>query len=117
MKSHLKSFFKSFLGGVGAFLGYNLTSCLYNHYDVDKLISDMQKEKLHIHAPYWNYSTTRLLKDGKISNGTVLTKAMELCKLTTGECHWPHIPEEYWEQAIKELYKLPNSSNFPLSPF
>ncbi|MBQ6888881.1 MAG: metallophosphoesterase family protein [Lachnospiraceae bacterium] len=86
-------------------------------YDVDKLISDMQKEKLHIHAPYWNYSTTRLLKDGKISNGTVLTKAMELCKLTTGECHWPHIPEEYWEQAIKELYKLPNSNNFPLSPF
>lgn len=41
----------------------------------------MDKEKLDIHAPYWNYSTKRLLKDGKISNGTVLTKAIELCKL------------------------------------
>lgn len=43
----------------------------------------MDKGKLDIHAPYWNYSTKRLLKDGKISNGTVLAKAIELCKLTS----------------------------------
>ena len=73
-------------------------------YNKDELIKDMEKENLHIHAPYWTYSTKRLLKDGKITNGTVLKKAIELCKLNTGKCNWPHIPEQYWQQAIKELY-------------
>ena len=73
-------------------------------YNVDKVIADMEKENLHIHAPFWNYSTQKLLKDGKISNGTVLKKAMELCKLNTGTCNWPHIPEQYWQAAIRVLY-------------
>lgn len=72
-------------------------------YDSDKIIADMEKDNLYIRAPYWNYSTKRLLKDGKISNGTVLKKAMELCKLETGQCNWPNIPEKYWEQALKEM--------------
>ena len=73
-------------------------------YNADEIIKDMKKENLHIRAPYWNYSTKRLLKDGKISNRTVLSKAMELCKLTEHQCHWPNIPEKYWQQAIQELY-------------
>ena len=73
-------------------------------YNTDEVIADIEKENLHIHAPYWTYSTKRLLKDGKISNGTVLKRVMELCKLNEGKCNWPNIPEKYWEQAIRELY-------------
>lgn len=74
-------------------------------YNVDKVISDMRAERLDFHAPYWNYVTERLLKDGKISNGTVLNQAMALCEAEQGKCVWPHIPEEYWARAVKEIYR------------
>ncbi len=32
----------------------------------------------------------------------VLLRAMELCKEETGKAEWPHIPEEYWEYAVRE---------------
>lgn len=73
-------------------------------YDTDVIISDMKAEALDRKAPYWNYVAERVLRDGKISNGTVLAKAMELCRMETGECAWPRIPEKYWEQAVKVLY-------------
>lgn len=73
-------------------------------YNIEAVIADMQEDNLHIHAPYWNYSTERLLRDGKISNTTVLVKAMNMCKKELGECNWPIIPEKYWEQAVKEIY-------------
>lgn len=75
-------------------------------YDVDIVIKDMLRENLDIHAPYWNYVTKRLLIEGRISQGTVLSKAMELCRQTTGICVWPHIPEIYWELAVRELYGM-----------
>lgn len=74
------------------------------HYDVEKVIEDMKADKLEIRAPWWNYSTERLLRDGRTSNGTVLDRAMELCRNDVGECNWPHIPERYWAEAIKEIY-------------
>ena len=40
---------------------------------------------------------------GKITHGTVLERAMALCREKEGECFWPNIPEKYWEQALGEL--------------
>lgn len=74
-------------------------------YDVDAVVEDMYKEYLDIHAPYLAYSTEKVLKEGKISTATVVSKAMALCKADTGECKWPFIPEKYWEQAVRELYE------------
>ncbi len=74
-------------------------------YDAEKMIADMYEDDLFYHAPYWSYVTERLLKDGKISHGSVLGRAMGLCKADTGECIWPYVPEKYWEQAAKEMFK------------
>lgn len=73
-------------------------------YEVDEVIEDMRKDNLMLHAPYWSYITERVLRNGRISNAQVLDKAMALCREDVGECVWPHIPERYWEQAVKELY-------------
>lgn len=39
----------------------------------------------------------------------VLTRAMTICKDNFGECIWPNIPEECWEQAVKEI--LPENND------
>ena len=39
----------------------------------------------------------------EISHGTVLSRAMELCREETGKCDWYNIPEIYWEEAVQEL--------------
>lgn len=36
-------------------------------------------------------------------HGSVLSRAMELCRRETGECIWPNVPEKYYKQAIDEL--------------
>lgn len=46
------------------------------------------------------------LKGGTISHGTALARAMEICRETRGECNWPQIPEECWQQAIEELLTI-----------
>lgn len=30
---------------------------------------------------------------------------MALCQEELGECHWPDIPERFWEMAVQELIK------------
>ncbi len=72
-------------------------------YDVDKAIRDMQEAGLYSYAPYWSKVTEHMLKGGHISHGTVLARAMEFCRDAYGECHWPQIPEECWQQAVEEL--------------
>ncbi|MDE5931735.1 MAG: hypothetical protein K2H40_04535 [Lachnospiraceae bacterium] len=54
-------------------------------------------------APCWCKVSEKLLRTGEISHGTVLAKAMALCKDKFGECSWPNVPEACWEQAVKEL--------------
>lgn len=44
-----------------------------------------------------------MIMTGKITHGTVLERAMTLCREKEGECLWPDIPEKYWEQAVDEL--------------
>jgi hypothetical protein len=72
-------------------------------YDVEKVIEELHASGLDKHAPCWCRVTEHLLRKGKISHGTVLTKAMLLCNQEAGECIWPNIPEKYWEKAIAEI--------------
>ena len=73
-------------------------------YDVERVISDLHESGLYEKAPYWCKVTEHLLRTGEISHGTVLTRAMELCKADTGDCIWPDIPEKYWEQAVARAF-------------
>lgn len=72
-------------------------------YDVEKVIEELHTSGIDKHAPYWCIVTENLLRNGKISHGTVLAKAMSLCKDEIGNCTWPNVPEKYWEKAIAEI--------------
>ena len=72
-------------------------------YDVEKVIADIHTSGLDKYAPYWCIVTENLLHNGNISHGTVLAKAMTLCKDETGNCIWPNVPEKYWKRAVAEI--------------
>lgn len=78
-------------------------------YDVDRVIKELYEVNLHVHAPYWSVITESMLRSGEVSHGTVLSRAMILCKEETGECIWPHIPESCWARAIDEIIGLQKS--------
>ena len=72
-------------------------------YDVEKVIEDIHTSGLNKYAPYWCIVTENLLRNGNISHGTVLAKAMTLCKKEVGNCIWPNVPEKYWKRAVAEM--------------
>ncbi len=71
-------------------------------YDVEKVIRELHEVGLYEHAPYWSLITESNLRGGNVSHGTVLVRAMELCRKETGKCIWPDIPEHCWAEAVKE---------------
>ena len=73
------------------------------NYDREKVIEEFQESGLEDIAPYWTQVTKHLIRTGEVSHGTVLGKAMNLCKEETGSSTWYNIPDEYWEKAIAEL--------------
>lgn len=79
---------------------YEFVSLNYNR---DKVIKEIRECGLEREAPYWSRITKHLLSTGKISHGTVLVRAMELCEQAGRTCSWYDIPEEYWQEAIAEL--------------
>ena len=72
-------------------------------YDTENVIADLHSSGLSRKAPYWCKVSENLLRTGEISHGTVLKRAMTLCKDKFGECNWPNVREECWAQAVKEL--------------
>ena len=72
-------------------------------YDVEKVIEDLHISGLMKKAPAWCKVSANLLRTGETSHGTVLAKAMELCRNELGECNWPNVPEKYWDLAVKEI--------------
>ncbi len=72
-------------------------------YDVEKVIEDLYISGLMQKAPAWCKVSANLLRTGEASHGTVLAKAMELCRNELGECNWPNVPEKYWDLAVKEM--------------
>ncbi len=72
-------------------------------YDVEGVIRELHEEDLYAKAPYWTKITEAVLRDGRVSHGVILSRAMELLYHDTGKWSWPDIPEQYWESAFKEL--------------
>ncbi len=72
-------------------------------YDVEKVVADLHSSGLNKKAPYWCKVSENLLRTGTIPHSMVLARAMAICKDNFGECIWPNIPEECWEQAVQEL--------------
>ena len=72
-------------------------------YDKKKVIKEMEESGRWDAAPYWCRVTKYGMLAGDISHGTVLGRAMELCREETGKCDWYNIPEIYWEEAVQEL--------------
>lgn len=72
-------------------------------YDVESVIRELYEEKLNEHTPCWCRVTEKMLREGNVSHGSVLGRAMELCRAETGDCVWPDIPERFWQQAVKEM--------------
>lgn len=72
-------------------------------YDVEKVVADLHSSGLNKKAPYWCKVSENLLRTGTIPHSMVLARAMAICKDNFGECIWPNIPEECWEQAVREL--------------
>lgn len=72
-------------------------------YDTERVVDDLRTSGLSKKAPAWCKVSEHLLRTGEISHGTVLAKAMELCKEQYGVCNWPNVPEECWNLAVGEL--------------
>lgn len=75
-------------------------------YDIENVIAELHSSGLSRKAPYWCKISENFLRTGEISHGVVLERAMTLCRDKLGECNWPNIPEECWEQAVNELIKF-----------
>lgn len=73
-------------------------------YDVEKLIQEMYEVKLDQHAPCWTRMSIHILRGSYLPHAYGLNRAMEITKEKYGECVWPNIPEECFEQALKEIY-------------
>ena len=74
-------------------------------YDVEQVIADLRTSGLYENAPSWCKVSEHLLRTGEVSHGSVLAKAMALCKEELGECIWPKIPEIYWKKAVEEMIR------------
>ena len=72
-------------------------------YDIEKVVEDLHTSGLYEKSPYWCKVSENLLRTGETSHVEVLTKAMAICKQKYGECIWPNVPEECWEQAVREM--------------
>ncbi len=69
-------------------------------YDKERVLTEIKESGLEEIAPYWTRITKKLIMDGSVTHGRVLTKAMELCEAETGSSLWYNIPEKHWEQAL-----------------
>ena len=75
-------------------------------YDVEKVIREIYEVKLDQHAPCWTRMSIDILKGSCLSHAYGLNRAMEITKGKYGECVWPNIPEECFEQAVSEMENI-----------
>lgn len=72
-------------------------------YDAERVIGQLHESGLDKKAPCWCKVTEHLLRSGEVPHGTVLNRAMALCREENGKCDWPRVPEQFWEQAVREM--------------
>lgn len=75
-------------------------------YDREEVILQLTESGLRARTPNWCRITEHSLRGGseEIHHAKVLGRVMALCEKGEGQCDWPHIPEKYWEMAIKEFF-------------
>ena len=60
---------------------------------------EMDAEKLYSQAPGWYRVTKDVLRNGKATHLTALTRAHDLYKNDLGIDNWGNIPVKYWDLA------------------
>lgn len=70
-------------------------------YDRERVLKEIDESGLMEIAPYWTRVTKKLIMDGSVTHGRVLTKAMELCEEANGSSLWYDIPDVFWEEALR----------------
>lgn len=81
-------------------------------YDYMNVIKDMRDCNLYEVAPYWTKATETLITGvKKVSNGRMLSVAMELCEKEQGYCEWPCVPERYMARAFEYLSDISKKEN------
>lgn len=73
-------------------------------YDRKKTLEELSEEHLDEHAPYWTKITRQLIMHGRVMHSTVVSRAMEICRIENGKCIWPEIPEACWKKAYEEFF-------------
>lgn len=74
-------------------------------YDREEVIRQLAESGLGDRAANWCKVTEYSLRGGsEFHHARVLERVMALCEAGEGKCDWPHIPEKYWEMAIKEIF-------------
>ncbi len=73
--------------------------------DTKQLVSELNNSGLFDIAPYWTRFTELMItgKSGNYTHGSMLKRAMDICREKNGECNWPKVPEECYIKAFSEV--------------
>ena len=63
----------------------------------------MEESGLFETVPGWSRVSLQLAYTGENLCDPCVKLAMELCKKRTGECNWPMVGEQDWEEAMRIL--------------
>ncbi|MCR4599176.1 MAG: metallophosphatase family protein [Acetatifactor sp.] len=71
--------------------------------DAEAIVSEMREAGLYKIAPVWTKMTECLVRNRShgISHGTVLNRAIEIAKEKYGQCVWPMVPEDCFQEAFE----------------
>lgn len=72
-------------------------------YDVDKVINEMEKERLNFKAPGWFRMTKNLLTTGEKSIVNFISEVQQVYYKETGISDYRLIPEAFWDKTLTQL--------------
>lgn len=72
-------------------------------YDVDKVIDEMETERLNFKAPGWFRMTKNLLTTGEKSIVNFISEVQQVYVEETGIADYTLIPEAFWDKALTRL--------------
>ena len=72
-------------------------------YDVDKVIDEMEKERLDFKAPGWFRMTKNLLTTGEKSIVNFISEVQQVYYKETGISDYRLIPEAFWDKTLTRL--------------
>ena len=79
------------------------TSVFSVGYDVDKVINEMEAERLNFKAPGWFRMTKNLLTTGEKSIVNFISEVQQVYYKETGISDYRLIPEAFWDKTLTRL--------------